>query len=324
METSAEVGARRGFGTLLRRYRMAVGLTQEELAERARVSRRSTTEMERGAAHTPRRDTLELLAVALALTADERAIFLEAGRRQGAGGPSRPPEPLETGVAAPFVGRAGELALLERHLAGEGPPLLMLTGEPGIGKSRLLHAAIPRAAGAGLRVIDGGCQQRGGQEPYAPFLAAFQRHLQSQRPGQLREDLRGCAWLVRLLPELAGGPIEPLPTTPIPPEHERRLVFAAVTRFLTNMAGPAGTLLVLDDLQWAGADALDLLATLARTAADVPLRIMGAYRDTEVPPEAPLAATLADLTRARLVTRRLLAPLSIGVGRPLLSLVERR
>ena len=93
-----------------------------------------------------------------------------------------------------------------------------------------------------MRVLEGGCQQRGGQEPYAPFLSTFQRHLQSQRPGQLREELRGCAWLVRLLPELAGGPIEPLPAATVPPEHERRLVFAAVARFLTNVGWAGGHL----------------------------------------------------------------------------------
>jgi hypothetical protein len=64
--------------------------------------------------------------------------------------------------------------------------------------------------------------------------------------------LRGCAWLVRLLPELAGGPIEPLPPWTVSPEQERRLMVGAVERFLANVAGPAGTLLVLDDLQWAG------------------------------------------------------------------------
>jgi predicted ATPase len=58
------------------------------------------------------------------------------------------------------------------------------------------------------------------------------------------------------------------------------------------MAGPAGTLLVLDDLQWAGADALDLLATLARLPADVLVRVVGAYRDTEVMPQARLAVML--------------------------------
>lgn len=312
-------GARHGLGTLLRHYRAAAGLTQEELAERAHLSRRSITAMERGTAHTPRRDTLELLAVALALTADERAVFLAAGRHRGVGAASRQEERSGTGAAAPFVGREGELTLLVRHLVGAGPSLLMVAGEPGIGKSRLLRAAIPRAVGAGMRVLEGGCQQRGGQEPYAPFLSIFQRHLQSQRPGQLREELRGCAWLVRLLPELAGGPIEPLPAATVPPEQERRLVFAAVARFLTNVGGPAGTLLVLDDLQWAGADALDLLAALAHAVTDTPLRIIGVYRDTEVPPEAPLTAMLAELINARLAARRLLSPLSLQEATQLLD-----
>ncbi len=319
MESRAEDVARRGFATLLRRYRLAAGLTQEELAERARLSRRSIAAMEQGAAHTPRRESLELLAAALALAGDERAAFLTAGRRAGTGGSGDHGALSAARDAVPFVGRAGVLALVERHVGGEGAPLLLLAGEPGIGKSRLLHAAVPRAAGAGLRVLEGGCQQRGGQEPYAPFMAAFQRHLQHQRPGQLRADLRGCAWLVRLLPELAGGVIEPLPAGTIPAEHERRLVFAAVSRFLTNVAGPAGTLLVLDDLQWAGADALDLLAALTRSTAAIPLRILGAYRDTEVPPEAPLAATLADLINARLATRRRINPLSTAEAAQLLG-----
>jgi predicted ATPase len=91
----------------------------------------------------------------------------------------------------------------------------------------------------------------------------------------LRSALRGCAWLVRLLPELATGPIEPLPAWALAPAHERRLMFEAVVRLLTNVAGPAGVLLLLDDLQWAGSDALDLLGTLVRSAAEVPLRIVG-------------------------------------------------
>jgi len=134
---------------------------------------------------------------------------------------------------------ARELALLERHLAGEGPPLLLLAGEPGIGKSRLLHAAVPRAVGAELRVLEGGCQRRGGQEPYAPLLGALRRYIRGRRPGQLRTELQGCAWLVRLLPELAEGPIPPLPSWTLTSEHERRLMGEAVGRFLTNVAGPA-------------------------------------------------------------------------------------
>src|SRR5207302_3436279 len=168
----------------------------------------------------------------------------------------------------PLVGRGRELALVERHLAGEGAPLLLFAGEPGIGKSRLLREAGRRAASHGLRVLEGGCQRRGGQEPFAPLLGAIKRYLSTRTPAELRGDLRGCAWLVRLLPELADGPIEPLPAWTVPPEQERRLMYEAVARFLANVAGPEqGTLLLLDDLQWAGSDALDLFATLVRLPA---------------------------------------------------------
>jgi tetratricopeptide (TPR) repeat protein len=208
------------------------------------------------------------------------------------------------------VGRTRELALLERHLGGEGPPLLLLAGEPGIGKTRLLQAAIPRAGVLGIQVLQGGCQRRGGHEPYAPLLGALQRHIRGESLARLRADLQGCAWLVRLLPELAGGPIEPLPAWTLPPEQERRLMVEAVARFVANVAGPAGTLLVLDDLQWADPDALDLLATLVRSAPEVPVRVIGAYRNIEVQPRDPLAVMLADLAHAGLAARRLLSALT--------------
>src|SRR5262245_18232897 len=86
-------------------------------------------------------------------------------------------------------------------------------------------------------------------------------------------------------------------------------MFGAVARYLTNIAGPAGILLVLDDLHWAGPDALDLLAYLVRMSAERPLRILGAYRDTEVRPQDPLAALLADLSREGLAARCVLGPL---------------
>jgi predicted ATPase len=129
-------------------------------------------------------------------------------------------------------------------------------------------------------------------------------------PAQLRADLRGCAWLVRLLPELAEGPIEPLPAWTLPAAQERRLMVEAVARFLANVAGPIGTLLVLDDLQWADPDALDLLATLARSASEVPVRVLGAYRDTEVQAQDALSVMLADLAHAGLAARRVLGPLA--------------
>ena len=78
-------------------------------------------------------------------------------------------------------------------------------------------------------------------------------------------------------------------------------MFAAVLRFLANSASPAGLLLVLDDLQRAGTDALDLLASLLRASQETPLRVIGAYRITEVQPSDPFAVLIAELVPAQLV-----------------------
>jgi transcriptional regulator with XRE-family HTH domain len=264
------------FGALLKHYRRAAGLTQEALAEQARLSVRGIQNLESGVSQTPRPDTVALLATALALAPEERAELLAAARRP----PRRalPPAPSAVGptvasfaaeALVPLVGRQRELALLAQFLAGAGGrgravPLLLLAGEPGIGKTRLLQAVAQQAVAQGWGVLAGGCHRRGGQEPYAPLLDALAQHLHTQTPVRRRAALAGCAWLVRLLPELAEV-LEPLPSGTLTPEQERRLMFGAAARLLANVAGPAGTLLVLDDLQWAGPDALDLLATLVRT-----------------------------------------------------------
>ncbi len=72
---------------------------------------------------------------------------------------------------------------------------------------------------------------------------------------------------------------------------------AAGARNLASVAGPAGTLLVLEDVPWAGADTLDLLATLVRAPEETPVRVLGAYRSTEVQPRNP-AGRVAHRSRA--------------------------
>src|SRR5262249_45430902 len=156
----------------------------------------------------------------------------------------------------PLAGCGPEVARLEQHLGGSGPPLLLVAGEPGIGKSRLLAEAAERARALGWTVLEGGWHRRSGQEPFAPLLGALESTLRRSAAAALRAQLEGCAWLVRLLPELAETTLVPAPSWSLPPEQERRLMFAAVARYLANVAGPEGTLLILDDLQWAGADAL--------------------------------------------------------------------
>ncbi|HEX8918972.1 MAG TPA: AAA family ATPase, partial [Chloroflexota bacterium] len=297
------------FGDLLRRYRTASGLSQELLAERAGIGARTISDLERGVVSRPHRHTLMLLADALSLSARDRS------RMEAAAGDSVASTALPgiLGDAAtssrlpPLVGRRAELDALERLINSGRPPLLMLAGEPGIGKSRLLREGEQGGIAAAMTVLRGGCQRRSAQEPYAPIVEALASHIDRQSSADIRTLLEGCTWLIRLLPELTG--ILTVPPSDLHPMQERRLMFRAVIRFLQNVAGPGGALLVLDDLQWAGTDTLDLLATVVRFASEIPLCVIGAYRDTEIGPKDDLRIMLADLELSDLAIHRSLAPL---------------
>jgi len=306
------------FGALLKHYRRAAALTQEALAERAGYSVVYIGMLERGQ-RLPLPATVQALADALALPSRERALLQAAAPPQDGSAldPALAPAPFG---ATPhhLVGRARELEALDRHLAGLGPPVLLLGGEPGIGKSRLLSEAVTRGQECGWQALRGGCQRRDGQTPYAPLLDALARYIRHQTPARLRADLRGCAWLVRLLPELADMGLEPLPAWSLPPAQEWRFIVAAVSRLLAAAAGPVGALLVLDDLQWAGSDALDLLTSLVRVE-EMSLRVVAAYRDSEVQPLGPLAAALADLAQSGLATHLALSPLAAPEAAQLLD-----
>jgi transcriptional regulator with XRE-family HTH domain len=170
-------------GHLLRRYREGARLTQEELAARAGLSVRGLQHLERGE-RRPYPDTIRRLATALALSPaelDALTAAARATRREKPADQQTLPAPLTAldplASASPLsisphrqdtpsptvagrerspraqsgpalVGRRQELALLEAHLAGEGPPLLLLGGEPGIGKSTLLAEAVRRPTAA--------------------------------------------------------------------------------------------------------------------------------------------------------------------------------
>src|SRR3954469_23821048 len=151
------------FGELLRRLRVAAGLTQEALAERAGLSARGLSDLERGVRSAPRQDTLDLLVAALALESTERASLVSAARR-GAAAAARPravsPATDSAGVRFPgaalpipadkLVGREREVEALEALLADPGGRLLTLTGPGGVGKTRLAVEIASRLRGAFL------------------------------------------------------------------------------------------------------------------------------------------------------------------------------
>jgi predicted ATPase/transcriptional regulator with XRE-family HTH domain len=141
------------FGTLLKRYRTAAGLTQEALAARAQISARTVADLERGISRVPRHDTLEMLLEALSLTPQQRALLLTTVRPEMAGPAPRAhsasPPPLPPTA---LIGREQEMMHAMTFLQRDGVRLLTLTGPSGVGKTRL---GIELAQELGQRFEDG-------------------------------------------------------------------------------------------------------------------------------------------------------------------------
>ena len=200
-----------------------------------------------------------------------------------------------------FVGRAGELAelvaALEGAFAGRGG-LILLAGEPGIGKSRLADALAEQAWARGAGVLVGRCWEAGGAPAYWPWIQALRILIGDTEPEALRAQLgTGAADLAQLIPELR----ERLPKLPEPPplegEGARFRLFEAVGSFLTSAAGARPLVVVLDDLHAADEPSLLLLRYVARGLHDSRLLVVGAYRDVDPTLRDPLTTALAELVR---------------------------
>jgi tetratricopeptide (TPR) repeat protein/transcriptional regulator with XRE-family HTH domain len=293
-------GSAAGCGELLRRYRRLVGLTQEELADRSGYTADYVGKLERGARRPPEAALRRMVGV-LGLGDQDLADLLAARDRAGTAAP----------VVAPIAGRGQELAELRRSLAGSGPAALLLRGEPGVGKTRLLDEASTLAQRGGWRVVRGGCRPRPG-DPYAPVSEAVADSLRALSEADRAAAVHASGRLDLLLPELRGGDefsaadasLVGLTVGRAVSEHERRLLFNAVADYLWAIAGEAGTLLVMDDLQWAARDALELLSVIAAdgdrrhsSSAGRRLGVIGAYRDTEAQRDSPVSEFVAGLTR---------------------------
>src|SRR5438132_3157281 len=297
------------FADQLRRHRRAAGLSQRELARRAGYSPDCVGMLERGV-RSPSLASLGPLADALELT---EAARLEIQR---AVWPTAPEATSAPAVAGDLIGRAAERAAIEAFLGGQSAALVVL-GELGIGKTRLLKEAQWLASRRGQLVLFGGARPvpSGAPRPYEPLLTALSELVWSLPARQLRAALRGSEWLVALLPELRERGFD-LTRQQVPHVLQRRSVFRAIRRFLTQVSGGQPVLLVLDDLQWASAEALDALQIVL--APPLRIRLLGACRAGEVRADQPLAVLWSELLQQDTLRLLNLEPLPLTASRDLL------
>ena len=207
-----------------------------------------------------------------------------------------------------LVGRTSELAeareLWSRAREGRGHAML-LSGEPGAGKTRLAREITIQAAVDGALVLTGGCYEYEATTPYLPFVEAFRRWVREEHDDDKLRDTLGDAaiQIAKLAPEIETR-LGPFPERPqLVPHEERLLFFDAVAQVFANIARRQSLLFYADDLHWADRGTLWLLGHLLRQLRDERVLIVGAYRETELDRAHPLAKSLVDWNRERLTTR---------------------
>ncbi len=205
-----------------------------------------------------------------------------------------------------MVGRHAHIRTIDQALAGTSTGhgrLVLVAGEPGIGKTRLAQEATRRARESGVTVTWGRSDQDAGAPPFWPWTQILRELLGDRPPRPCLTELGVDAGeLAPILPELTDGHLRAAAPV-IDPEASRfRLCMAAVTTLLQLSRGRR-LLVVLDDLQWADIGSHRLLSHLATALVDAPVVVLVTYRDTNVDGGELLADTLAELARVEPVDR---------------------
>jgi len=304
----------------------------------------------------------EVRAVLEGVLASARHPSLPASLPQGERGDGSPPSPLAgegLGMRGEnpmyrraFVGREPELRQLQQAFdaatSGQGS-LVMVVGEPGIGKTSLCEQLATYAAIRGGKTLVGHCYEEGSLSlPYLPFVEAMRSYVLARDPEGLKSDLgSGAGDIARIvsevrdrLPALGLGHVSPSPLAeegrarghaegaPHPqdptagPEEERYRLLQAVTSFLRNASAVQPLVIILEDLHDADRGTLDLLLHLSRNLAGARLLIAGTYRDVEVDRAHPLSATLAELRRSQNFLRIGLRGLSIDEVHRMMTVIR--
>jgi class 3 adenylate cyclase/tetratricopeptide (TPR) repeat protein len=207
----------------------------------------------------------------------------------------------------PFVGRESELTQLERTLdqaaRGRGG-VVLVGGEPGVGKTRLAEEIALRAQQRGMLTFIGHCYEMEGALPYSPFVEILEATAETISADMFREIMGDSApELARFAPQIKKMFPDIPPPADLPAEEDRRYTFNSISRYMRRAAAEAQIMLTLDDLHWGDDATLLLLEHLALNLQDVPVVIIGTYRDVELAVGRPLARTMELLVRQRAAQR---------------------
>ncbi len=207
-----------------------------------------------------------------------------------------------------FVGRAPELAQLDeaRRRTASGPPAAVVVGgEAGVGKTRLVDEFTRRCRADDVRVLMGSCIELGEEgAPFAPVIEALRTMLRAQEPETARSWVgHGSSDLARLLPELGGVPSDE--GSAVGPElaSAQGRLFELLLDLIERVATERPTVLVIEDLHWADQSTRDLLGFLVRSLRRPGLLLLLTYRSDELHRRHPLRPFLAELERIRWVER---------------------
>jgi DNA-binding SARP family transcriptional activator len=216
----------------------------------------------------------------------------------------RPAPPPGRPGRTPLIGREAELgdlrAALSGALSGAGS-LVMLAGEPGIGKTRLTEELAGEAVQENVRTLLGRCYEAEGTPPYVAIAEVLEDALaKAPDPEAFRAALGDDAGeIARIVPRLRRIFPDVPPALELPPEQERRYLFNSIRDTLARTAERVPVLIILEDLHWADEATLLLLEHLAGSLSDMAVLVVGTYRDVELPIRPLLARTLDELLRRR-------------------------
>jgi len=210
--------------------------------------------------------------------------------------------PFSLAERTPFVNRETERrtirAAIDCALSGHGS-LIMIGGGPGVGKTRLATEMAEYAWRAGFRCAVGHCYERDEPYPFLPFAELIENNLaQATSLDNFRWHMGGNApELAQIAPSLRRV-FPDIPQPPeLPPAQRRRYLFQSVAEMLARASRTRPQVRILEDLQWADESSLGLLVHLANRVAQLPVVIIGTYRDGYSDNNPAFVRTLEELIR---------------------------